>query len=73
VSALDANQTGAPTNYDYYTVTVPVGAGKDFFRIEGVENCRSTPVALMMRPAWISTPGVVVSGNVGDTRSWRGC
>jgi hypothetical protein len=36
--ALDGDQTGAPTDYDYYTVTLPTGAGKSFFRIEGLEN-----------------------------------
>lgn len=38
VPALDANQTGAPAGYDYYTVTLPIGAGSDFFRIEAAEN-----------------------------------
>ena len=38
VPALDANQTGAPTDYDYYTVTLPATGGKLFFRIEGLEN-----------------------------------
>nr|MCU0780850.1 hypothetical protein [Akkermansiaceae bacterium] len=36
--ALDGDQTGAPTDYDYYTVTIPVGSGKLFYRIMGVEN-----------------------------------
>jgi autotransporter-associated beta strand protein len=36
--ALDVNQTGAPTDYDYYTVSIPVGGGKLFYRIMGVEN-----------------------------------
>lgn len=36
--ALDGDQTGVPTDYDYYTVTIPIGGGKLFFRIEGVEN-----------------------------------
>jgi autotransporter-associated beta strand protein len=38
VPALDANQTGAPTDYDYFTVTLPTGSGKLFYRIQGVEN-----------------------------------
>jgi hypothetical protein len=38
VPALDANQTGAPVDYDYYKVTLPIAPGKDFFRIEAVEN-----------------------------------
>jgi autotransporter-associated beta strand protein len=36
--AIDANQTGAPTGYDYYSVSIPTGGGRMFFRIEGVEN-----------------------------------
>jgi autotransporter-associated beta strand protein len=36
--ALDGDQTGAPTDYDYYSVTIPVGSGKLFYRIMGVEN-----------------------------------
>jgi hypothetical protein len=36
--AIDGVQTGAPTDYDYYTVTIPTSGGKLFFRIEGVEN-----------------------------------
>jgi hypothetical protein len=38
VPALDANQTGAPADYDYYNVTLPVAPGRNFFRIEGTEN-----------------------------------
>ena len=39
VPALDGVQTGAPNDYDYFTVTLPTtGGGKSFFRIEGVEN-----------------------------------
>jgi fibronectin-binding autotransporter adhesin len=38
VPAMDGDQTGAPTDYDYYQVTLTVGAGKDFFRVQGVEN-----------------------------------
>jgi len=38
VPAQDANQTGAPADYDYYTVTLPTSGGKLFFRVEGVEN-----------------------------------
>ncbi|MEO5712906.1 MAG: autotransporter-associated beta strand repeat-containing protein [Luteolibacter sp.] len=38
VPALDATQTGAPTGYRYWTVTVPAATGKDFYRIQGVEN-----------------------------------
>jgi autotransporter-associated beta strand protein len=36
--ALDGVQAGAPTDYKYYTVSIPIGTGKLFFRIEGVEN-----------------------------------
>jgi hypothetical protein len=36
--ALDGDQTGAPADYDYYSVTIPVGSGKLFYRIMGVEN-----------------------------------
>ena len=35
--AMDGNQTGAPTDYDYYTVTLPTGSGQVFFRIEGAD------------------------------------
>jgi len=35
---MDGDQTGAPTDYDYYKVTLTIGTGKDFFRVEGVEN-----------------------------------
>ncbi len=38
VPAIDGDQTGAPTDYDFYKVTLTIGAGKDFYRIEGVEN-----------------------------------
>ncbi len=38
VPAIDGDQTGAPTDYDYFTVTLPIGSGKLFYRIEGVEN-----------------------------------
>jgi len=38
IPALDGVQTGAPTDYDYYTVTIPIGSGKLFFRIVGLEN-----------------------------------
>jgi hypothetical protein len=38
VPALDADQTGVPTDYDYFTVTLPTGSGSLFYRIEGVEN-----------------------------------
>jgi autotransporter-associated beta strand protein len=38
VPAQDANQSGAPASYDFYTVTLPTSAGTLFFRIEGVEN-----------------------------------
>jgi autotransporter-associated beta strand protein len=36
--ALDVDQTGAPTDYDYFNVTLPISSGKLFYRIEGVEN-----------------------------------
>jgi hypothetical protein len=36
--ALDANQTGAPADYDYHTVSLPTTGGNRFYRIEGVEN-----------------------------------
>lgn len=36
--AIDGDQTGAPADYDYFKVTIPIGSGKDFFRVEGVEN-----------------------------------
>jgi len=38
VPALDSNQTGAPPNYDFHTVTIPVGSGGMFYRVEGVET-----------------------------------
>lgn len=36
--AMDGDQTGVPTDYDRYTVTLPTGGGSLFFRVEGVEN-----------------------------------
>jgi autotransporter-associated beta strand protein len=36
--ALDENQSGAPTDYNYHSVTLPTSDGKLFFRVEGVEN-----------------------------------
>jgi autotransporter-associated beta strand protein len=36
--ALDGDQSGAPTDYDYHSVTLPISDGKLFFRVEGVEN-----------------------------------
>ncbi len=38
VPAMDANQTGAPADYDYHTVTLPTNSEKAFFRIDGLEN-----------------------------------
>ncbi|MCF7730330.1 MAG: autotransporter-associated beta strand repeat-containing protein [Akkermansiaceae bacterium] len=38
VPAVDDDQAAAPTNYEYWKVTLPIAAGKDFYRIEGVEN-----------------------------------
>jgi hypothetical protein len=38
VPACDGNQTGVPTDSNFFTVTLPLGSGKLFFRIEGVEN-----------------------------------
>lgn len=35
---LDGVQTGAPNDYDYYTVTIPTSGGKLFFRIDSMEN-----------------------------------
>jgi autotransporter-associated beta strand protein len=36
--ALDGDQSGAPADYDYFTVTIPTSGGTLFYRIEGVEN-----------------------------------
>lgn len=36
--SMDANQTGAPADYDYHTATFPTTGAKLFFRIEGLEN-----------------------------------
>jgi autotransporter-associated beta strand protein len=36
--APDSNQSGVPTNYDRYQVTLPTSAAKQFLRIEGTEN-----------------------------------
>ncbi len=36
--AMDANQVGAPTDYDYYTVTLTTSNGRLFYRVQGVEN-----------------------------------
>ena len=36
--AIDGDQGGAPTDYDYHTASLPTSGGKLFFRIEGVEN-----------------------------------
>jgi autotransporter-associated beta strand protein len=36
--APDPEQSGAPVDYDYFTVTLPTSSGKLFFRIEGQEN-----------------------------------
>ncbi|MFZ9935810.1 MAG: choice-of-anchor D domain-containing protein [Luteolibacter sp.] len=36
--ALDGDQTGAPTDYDCYSVSIPFGSGKLFHRIMTVEN-----------------------------------
>ncbi len=38
LSAPDPNQSGTPTNYDRYQVTLPTSGGKLFFQIQGVEN-----------------------------------
>lgn len=38
VPAIDVDQTGALTDYDFFKVTIPIGSGKNFYRIEGVEN-----------------------------------
>jgi len=38
IPAPDGDQSGAPSDYDYYKVTLPTGGGRWFFRIEGVEN-----------------------------------
>ncbi len=32
------SQTGVPTDYDRWTVTIPLSTGRKFFRVEGVEN-----------------------------------
>ena len=36
--APDTEQTGAPADYDYYSITLTIGGGTIFYRIEGVEN-----------------------------------
>jgi autotransporter-associated beta strand protein len=36
--ALDGDQTGAPTDSDYHTLTLPTGGGQSFFRVDGMEN-----------------------------------
>ncbi len=38
IPALDLNQAGAPPEYDYFTVSLPVGNGPLFYRVVGVEN-----------------------------------
>lgn len=38
IPILDPDQTGAPTDYDCFTVTLPTTGGAQFFRIEGREN-----------------------------------
>ncbi len=35
---LDPNQSGAPADYDFHTVTLPTSAGTRFFRIKAEEN-----------------------------------
>lgn len=35
---LDPNQVGAPADYEFHTVTVPIDSSRRFFRVEGVEN-----------------------------------
>jgi len=36
--AIDVNQSGAPSEYDYHSVTLPTPEGKLFFRIEARED-----------------------------------
>jgi autotransporter-associated beta strand protein len=36
--APDGNQTGAPVDYDFHTVTLPISGGRLFYQIQGVEN-----------------------------------
>ena len=38
IPAPDANQSGAPADYDRYMVTLPANGTKMFHRVEGVEN-----------------------------------
>ena len=38
VPALDDDYFGAPADYDYFTVSIPLGGGMAFFRNEDLEN-----------------------------------
>ncbi|OYV03852.1 MAG: hypothetical protein CFE26_19985, partial [Verrucomicrobiales bacterium VVV1] len=38
IPALDINQAGAPPDYDYFTVSLPIENGNLFYRVVGVEN-----------------------------------
>ena len=37
-AAISGDQSGAPMDYDFWSLTVPAGPGKNFYRVESVET-----------------------------------
>jgi autotransporter-associated beta strand protein len=38
IPSMDLDQAGAPPDYDYFSVSLPIGNGSVFYRVVGIEN-----------------------------------